>query len=63
MDVIAHDRDRVLPRVIISLTFPDAVRRVYPISLGPDLKISQSLSQSSATYFQPSTSRRNVRVA
>ena len=26
---IAHERDRVLPRVIISLAFPDAVRRVH----------------------------------
>ena len=29
IDVIAHDRDRVLPRVIVSLAFPDAVRRVH----------------------------------
>ena len=29
IDVIAHDRDRVLPRVIIGLAFPDAVRRVH----------------------------------
>ena len=28
VDVIAHNRDRVLPRVIISLTFPHAVRWV-----------------------------------
>ena len=28
IDVIAHDRDRVLPRVIISFAFPNAVRRV-----------------------------------
>ena len=30
IDVIAHDRDRVLPQVIIGLAFPDAVRRVHP---------------------------------
>ena len=29
IDVIAHDRDRVVPRVIIGLTFPDAVRRMH----------------------------------
>ena len=29
IDVIAHDRDRVLPRMIISFAFPDAVRRVH----------------------------------
>ena len=29
IDVIAHERDRVLPRVIISLAFPDTVRRVH----------------------------------
>ena len=29
VDLIAHDCDRVLPRVIISLAFPDAVRRVH----------------------------------
>ena len=28
-DVIAHNSDRVLPRVIISLAFPQAVRRVH----------------------------------
>src|SRR5437762_1589911 len=29
IDVIAHDRNRVLTRVIISFAFPDAVRRVH----------------------------------
>jgi hypothetical protein len=30
IDVIAHERDGVVTRVIISLAFPDAVRRVHP---------------------------------
>jgi hypothetical protein len=29
IDVIAHERDRVLPRVMISLAYPYAVRRVH----------------------------------
>src|SRR5256885_12506031 len=59
-------RDVIRAGTIIMMTRPYSHCSIgfpTPISLDPDLKMSQSLSKSSATYFHPRTSRRNARVA
>jgi hypothetical protein len=69
VEVVAHQRDRMVPRVVVRLALPLGVRRVHPQlarrRLGNQsvLKISQFLSNSSATYGHPNTSRKNARVA
>jgi hypothetical protein len=53
IDVIAHQRDRVVTREVVGFAFPFAVSGVHAQLAGPDLKMSQSLSKSSVTYFHP----------
>ena len=63
IDIVAHQRDRMMARGIVRLAFPFAVRRVHAHLAGPRLEDEPIIIKISATYFHPRTSRRNARVA
>ena len=63
IDIVAHQRDRVMTRIIVRLAFPFAVRRVHAHLARPRFENEPIVIEILGAYFHPSTSRRNARVA